>query len=159
MSEKVDKRTKEYKDSVAGQNDNLVATKNEQISNLEQKVEDMKTMMQTIGKITANNAEAIKKQPKGPEVKSRGKNSNAYRKTVYPRYEEWKVLKKFTSDIMSLMVAYPADCAAICGGMMLYDVDLVLKVLDRNSKAHEEAKSQGITTDFKTVIVPKKDKK
>lgn len=167
----MDKRTKEYKDSIAKQEispviivdkpDIVIKEDTSEVSELKEQMAEMKTMMQTIGKITANNAEHIKKQPKQPEVSARGgrknKNSNAYRKQVRPRGKEWNVLRKFITQIESLISSNKQDCAAICGGMMCNDLDLVLRVIKRNPVAKEEALKRNITQDFLTVITTKKN--
>lgn len=181
MSEeiKIDKRTKEYRDTVAKQKESaevspetqqmreevdimstmedkdstLSPTDMLEVAELKAELAEMKKMLQTVGTLTANNTESLKaKTTVNPEVPKRGKGI-AYRKTTYPRYEEWKVLKKFTNNIQGMMSHDKQFCAAICGSMMLRDVEYALKVISKNDKAREEALSLGICDEnFKTVI-------
>jgi hypothetical protein len=114
--EKIDKRSKEYRDSLKERTsviDTIEAAKikapleagTSEVDSLKEEIRAMKEMMKTLGTIAKQNAEGIKKQDRA--------KSKAPGKAVKPRAAEMEVLKDFLDQFQ---------------GHLTYDKDLTGKI-------------------------------
>lgn len=166
MSKHIDKRTKEYKDSIKDKGDNMNNdntssdnTSNENVGNVEEVSEvdvlkaemlEMKEIMKTMGQVAANNAKAIK-----------NKNTNIKKPItiVRPRAAEMAILVDFLEQFQGSL-AYDKDlCGKIAlNSIMRPNVDALNEVIKRQNTLNKKAIEVGlyVDNDFTTIKIQNK---
>lgn len=139
---KVDKRTKEYREWKKQQDES------QEIKELKQQVAELTELVKTTANVAANTAKTVKTIPSG-----RGGPQKLEVKR--PRQAEFKILKDFLSKYAGA-VAYEKDYVTALGVAQMYHrVDELLYMISKSDFLTQKALEDGITTDFKTVIVNK----
>lgn len=150
---KIDKRSKEYRDSLKNSEvetkDQEIEVLKEQIALQAEQVKELSDMVQTVGKLTASNAKSLKNQP---ETKARGQGA-AQRKVVHLRHNEFIVLKDFLEKYAGA-VSYDKElCMTLGVHILKHRVGELLKVIQMNDFLSNQAIEDNITKDFRTVIL------
>jgi hypothetical protein len=146
----MDKRTKEYKDSI-GNKEPEVLSESEAMSTMRKELLELKELMKTMGEVTANNAKAIKD----------GKTSTIKVKAGIkrPRAAELAILIDFLDQFQG-MLAYDKDlCGKIAlNSIMRPNVDALNEVIKKQGQLNKKAIEIGLyeNNDFKTIKIQNK---
>lgn len=179
MSEeqKLDKRSKEYKDKIqAGKDAELKkvfeAENTIKMAEMEKKMEEMEKLLRNVGTITADNA---KKLTVNSSNKDKDNNSTSLndikkalgvkpskrvksRKVSKPRSDEFNILSNFVFTVAP-QIALDKDLVLKIGVCLMYkDVANLLEYIRRDDYLRKKAlENEVVSPDFMSVIIPQKN--
>ncbi len=156
--DKMDKRSKEYKEAIQKQNDN-------KIEEMEKRMKEMEELLQSVGQVAANTAKTIKSGNAGVtsgltaeqlKIILGKKVAPPTRKVITPRFKEYQVMVKFLEEQAPNIALNRKLCINLGVCKMYKDVANALEYMKRDNYLRNKALEEGVVSpDFKKFIVKK----